>query len=244
MPSVPDDDVRVMLLRLNLQGRLTQRKARLYAVAAVRRVWPLLGDERSRRLIEAVERHADGLAAWEEVEEAAGPAAEVARAASVAVRYDSRICSPREANAAALNAAAAAATANPDAGEAAWWALNRAKIAAQMIASATASGETYQEVARAARAAEHAAQIQLVHDLFGPTPPQAIGLDASWLTWDSGTVVRMTRSIYEERRWEDMGVLGDALQEAGCADEVFLSHCRGGPHARGCVVVDALLGLS
>jgi hypothetical protein len=38
-------------------------------------------------------------------------------------------------------------------------------------------------------------------------------------------------------------VLGDALEEAGCADGVILGHCRGaGPHARGCWLLDLLLG--
>jgi hypothetical protein len=40
-----------------------------------------------------------------------------------------------------------------------------------------------------------------------------------------------------------MPVLADALQEAGCEDDEVLAHCRaGGPHARGCWVVDLVLG--
>ena len=39
-----------------------------------------------------------------------------------------------------------------------------------------------------------------------------------------------------------MPILGDALEEAGCADADVLAHCRGnGPHARGCWLVDFLL---
>src|SRR5437764_318202 len=35
----------------------------------------------------------------------------------------------------------------------------------------------------------------------------------------------------------------DALMDAGCADEEVVAHCQGpGPHARGCWVVDWLLG--
>jgi hypothetical protein len=38
-----------------------------------------------------------------------------------------------------------------------------------------------------------------------------------------------------------MPVLADALEEAGCADEALLAHCRAdGPHARGCWALDAL----
>jgi hypothetical protein len=40
-----------------------------------------------------------------------------------------------------------------------------------------------------------------------------------------------------------LGVLADALEEAGCADEAMLGHLRGpGPHVAGCWAVDALTG--
>ena len=40
-----------------------------------------------------------------------------------------------------------------------------------------------------------------------------------------------------------MPILADALQDAGCDNLDVLGHCRGpGPHARGCWVVDLLLG--
>jgi len=40
-----------------------------------------------------------------------------------------------------------------------------------------------------------------------------------------------------------VGILADALEDAGCADDVLLSHLRGpGPHVRGCWVLDLLLG--
>jgi hypothetical protein len=40
-------------------------------------------------------------------------------------------------------------------------------------------------------------------------------------------------------------VLADALEEAGCGDADLLGHLRSpGPHVRGCLAVDLLLGLS
>jgi hypothetical protein len=39
-----------------------------------------------------------------------------------------------------------------------------------------------------------------------------------------------------------MPILADALQDAGCDVEIVLEHCRGGgPHYRGCWVVDGVL---
>jgi hypothetical protein len=45
-----------------LDGRTTERKMRLFATAACRRLLPLLPEDRDRRAIETVARYADGLA--------------------------------------------------------------------------------------------------------------------------------------------------------------------------------------
>jgi hypothetical protein len=56
-------------------------------------------------------------------------------------------------------------------------------------------------------------------------------------------VPAVARRIYDDRRWEDMPILADALQDAGCEDAEIIGHCRQlGEHARGCWVVDLLLG--
>ncbi len=59
----------------------------------------------------------------------------------------------------------------------------------------------------------------------------------------TGPVVAVASGIYAGRAFEDLPVLGDALEDAGCADADFLGHCRGGGrHARGCWAVDLVLG--
>jgi hypothetical protein len=84
---------------------------------------------------------------------------------------------------------------------------------------------------------------QLVHDIFG-NPFRPVAIEPEWLTRLDGTVVRLARDIYDAHRFEEMPVLGDALEDAGCGDEGILAHCRGpGPHACGCWLVDGLLGL-
>jgi hypothetical protein len=61
--------------------------------------------------------------------------------------------------------------------------------------------------------------------------------------WLTETVVNLAQVIYDERAWDRMPVLGDALEDADCTKEEVLQHCRGHtPHARGCWVVDLLLG--
>jgi hypothetical protein len=57
--------------------------------------------------------------------------------------------------------------------------------------------------------------------------------------------VKLAAGMYEERAFsqERMGVLGDALEEAGIMDQEILGHCRdqGAFHSRGCWVVDLCL---
>jgi hypothetical protein len=52
----------------------------------------------------------------------------------------------------------------------------------------------------------------------------------------------MARETYAERRYRDLPILADALEDAGCADATLLAHLRGpGPHACGCWALDLIL---
>jgi hypothetical protein len=51
----------------------------------------------------------------------------------------------------------------------------------------------------------------------------------------------MAQAVLADGRFSDLPILADALEEAGCTNQVILSHCRGGgEHVRGCWVVDLL----
>jgi hypothetical protein len=85
-------------------------------------------------------------------------------------------------------------------------------------------------------------QCALLRDIFG-NPFRPVAIDPAWLWWNGGTVPAIARRIYDDRRWEDMPILADALQDAGCDNADILDHCRStGEHVRGCWVVDLLLG--
>jgi hypothetical protein len=86
-------------------------------------------------------------------------------------------------------------------------------------------------------------QAAILRDLFG-NPFRPITFDPALLTWHGGLLVSMAQRMYDSRDFSDMPVLADALEEAGCQDQDILGHCRqqGGVHARGCWVVDSLLG--
>jgi transcriptional regulator with XRE-family HTH domain len=69
-----------------------------------------------------------------------------------------------------------------------------------------------------------------------------VAVDPAWLSVNDGVVATLVRSIRENRTFDLLPILGDALEEAGCGDLDLLAHCRSpGLHARGCWVVDALV---
>lgn len=87
----------------------------------------------------------------------------------------------------------------------------------------------------------------VLRDLFGPMG--RIAFNPAWL---SPTVTALAKSIYEEKQFDRMPILGDALEDAGCTEIIMLEHCRSGlgymgpwpRHARGCWLLDLLLGKS
>jgi hypothetical protein len=85
-------------------------------------------------------------------------------------------------------------------------------------------------------------KLYLVREMWG-NPFRPVEVDPLWLTWNDGTISRLARSIDEQRTFDTLPILGDALEEAGCADPAVLEHCRASQaHVRGCWVVDLLLG--
>jgi hypothetical protein len=85
-------------------------------------------------------------------------------------------------------------------------------------------------------------QTGLLRDIFG-NPFRPVALDPAWLQWNDGTVRKMAQAIYDDRAFDRLPALADALEEAGCANRDLLDHCRsGGEHVRGCWAVDLLLG--
>jgi hypothetical protein len=71
-------------------------------------------------------------------------------------------------------------------------------------------------------------------------PFRPVAADSRWLT---STVVSLAQAIYDDRLFDRLPILADALEDAGCDNADILTHCRGdGSHVRGCWVVDLILG--
>jgi hypothetical protein len=215
-----------------LQGRLRAfgpraRKLRLFGCACCRRIWHLLLDERSRRAVEVSERFGDHRATEAERKEAALAALD-ARGAD----WDP--------------------TRNP-AAHAAVWASNDSKslykieglvrwtAALAAMAERRAEGRELPNWNQAT-GSEFGWQVDYLRDiLFNPfrLAPQ---VDPAWAAANGSAVQMLAKAIYEERAFDRLPILADALEEAGCNDAEILDHLRGpGPHVRGCWPVDLVL---
>jgi hypothetical protein len=216
------------------RARGGKRKLRLFAAGCCRQAWHLFDDERCRRAVEVVERLADAEATPEEQSEAMAGAqavvqetnAEVGRLAAI---HRSREMTPERWAAASRRCVAGAAE----------MALMPWLVRGVQSVASSVTGALAMRTNPAVRPELDARQAELVRDLFGDPFCPAPALEPAWR---SETVLRVAQAIYTERRWTELPVLADALEEAGCSDAVLLAHCRGGgEHARGCWLVDLLL---
>jgi hypothetical protein len=194
---------------------LSRRKQRLYAVACCRRIWHLLPDERCRDAVVVAEQFADGLATTKAIQQARSSAQRTATTVTEQVAKD-----------------------------AAWavvWATSpaaRMRYLAQTVGEAAAraaAGVAGKRARAAALENERDSQQLLLHDL---RPPATLAFDPSWRT---PTVVGLVEAIYEDRAFDSLPMVADALENAECHDATVLGHCRHpGPHVRGCWLIDLL----
>jgi hypothetical protein len=85
---------------------------------------------------------------------------------------------------------------------------------------------------------------EVVRDLV-MNPFRPVQLRHSWLRDNGGSARYLAEAIDSEGRFEDMPILADALEDAGCSVSAILDHCRAPmQHWRGCWALDLLLGRS
>ena len=121
---------------------------------------------------------------------------------------------------------------------AAWYCARMGKVEAPLMAAWCAARVAIR-LGKQQPGFVDASQSAILRDIFG-NPFRPVTFDPRWRTSD---VVGVARGIYEDKAFERMPILADALMDAGCEDEQIIGHCRGdGPHVRGCWVVDLVLG--
>jgi hypothetical protein len=197
----------------HLHGRVSVRNMRLFACACCRRLMHLCLDARLPGVIGTAERYAEGRATEGELE--------------------------------AANLLALAIEASPEPADTVRWIGEAVELATSPIHDTMYLTESLyaarQVLPAFARQGEMAAQCALLREIVG-NPFRALQRAGDWLRWNRGTVREMARTIADERRFDELPILADALVEAGCDSEAILRHCREeGPHVLGCWVLDGLL---
>jgi hypothetical protein len=198
-------------------NRVSDRKLRLFAVACVRSILPRSRDVHRgtvAQLAEMAEAFIDGMV----------PAIELNRAHTETIPWDHEVW-------------AAIQACHPEARLAAIHTVRAGAKAAQGLWLAAHGYPQRSPEALAARRIEFERQTVLARCVFG-NPFRRVALAAQWRT---GTVLALARAVYEDRAFERLPILGDAIEEAGCSEVELLAHCRSsGPHVRGCWVIDLL----
>jgi hypothetical protein len=220
-----------------LQDRASDRKLRLFLCACCHRLGHLL-DVRGRAAVTVAEDYADGRAADGELEvayEGMYQALDPAFSAWIARGYRAAGAARYWATCLAYSVTVSVVSAGA------------AEHAAYAVSADGMPADTALEMVPGydgpAGRAEGAAQCRLLRDLFAPFAAPRV--EPAWLAGCGGAVPGLARGIYEERAFERMPILADALEEAGCDHEGLLAHCRSGEgHVRGCWALDLLLGQS
>jgi hypothetical protein len=205
------------------------RQRRLFAVACCRRWLHEMLDSESRRAVEVAERYADGDAGREELEAAYRAAQQVA----------------------AQRIAPCLAASESDAGP--LWSVWRLAHAAQLACAPSGMEDAADELLRRIAQLgdnqyldqERRAQCDRIRDIFGNLFRPRPTIHSAWRSWNDSTVPKLAQVIYDERAFDRLPILADALEEAGCDNTDILDHCRQfGVHVRGCWAVDLLLNKS
>jgi hypothetical protein len=233
-----------MLDFLRARGGASDRKLRLYFCGGCRRIAHLFFRPESLAVVEVAERFADGAASKEELGRAEWEAEEPtfgyefdARTFPDGDPYRTRVV-PRLVEMGVLPASALAGSA---------WRVSE-PVRERLLAAAElawwCAAESYQDGwgLRFLSAVDWPGR-WLADCVFGNPFRFDPRIAPAVLAWNGGTVPKLAAAMYEERAFDRLPVLADALEDAGCTDAEILCHCRGGgEHVRGCWVVDLVLG--
>ncbi|HYT89020.1 MAG TPA: hypothetical protein VEL76_09950 [Gemmataceae bacterium] len=217
------DDPQKMLKHLG--GKASDRQLRLFVVACCRRLLPSVPAARwemqgADEFVAVLERHAYGQIAAAEWDETLG------RVLRQRDEIYHATCDLLPADFCTI----LCAIGNTPTEGAAWASLN-ANIALSNFPRRP-------ELHEAGGTAEARAQAALLREIIG-NPFRPVAVKPSWRT---PAVVAVARGIYEDQRFQDLPILADAVEEAGCTNGELLGHLRGSvAHLRGCWAVDHFL---
>ncbi len=194
----------------------SQRKLRLFACALCRQVWHLLPDKRIRKAIVTAEEYADGTASKADL-----------RKANHAV-YEASCKAP-------IGKWTRAVPTLQDFGRSA------VRVACEDRSEALRNCILH-EVTFVLEAINNEFSFEPCHfvrEIFG-NPFRSGSVDPRWLSTDT---INVAQAIYDDRSFDRLQILANRMQDRGCNYSDILEHCRKpSTHARGCWVIDLVLG--
>jgi hypothetical protein len=217
-----------------LRDRASERKLRLFAVAAARLAFRWFVHANSTEALDVGEKVADGVYGPEALDPIHRTAWDLfplgLRHHVSAIRAAARTVESKGYRAADL-------TKNEVVG-----------LFAEMAQEEGVSDEQRQRLYFAGRRRAEAQIASLLREVFG-NPYRAVNLPSALLAWQDATVSRVARAAYDGRQLPEgtldparLALLADALEDAGCTRAELLCHLREpGPHVRGCWALDLAL---
>jgi hypothetical protein len=237
----------------SLWPRLSGRKLRLVACAACRVVWEALPNDNARRAVEAAERFAEGRTTAEQMRHAysqtASLIASVPSAATLSAdalglvvgRALDALAPPQQRQVEEAFSDRRTAALNE-----VFRVVGRYGTAVREAVAAAEERirrEVLDELDRLLRQPRQALARAITDVTGDPTRPAAV--PAAWLDANRGQARAVAQGIDADCRYDELPVLADALEEAGCDGARLLEHARRpGAHYRGCWLIDAALGKS
>jgi hypothetical protein len=210
--------------------RVSERSFRLVAAAFFRNIWGLLDEEYGRRRVETLERYADletaGLATPKHREtmlfitaidlpEVGG----LQKHCFFGLGIDAKSIAAGAQRFAAESVVMRFGTDEPD------------SSSPEVLAAYNSAWER-----------ECVIQCALIRDIFGNPFQPLPRIEPSCV---NSNVVGIAKAIYQERQFDQLAVLGDALEDMGCTNTDILWHLRSpGPHVRGCWCLESILEMS
>ena len=186
------------------RGFPTDRKLERFTIECCRKLWPLLPDERYRRVVDIADGFIEGRASRERL---------IRAREGIHGRVNPKIDIPAYY---AIDYLAVLADRNP-----------RSQIAQYVASKVTKARGTSRELC------------DLMCEIFG-NPFRPVAFDPAWRT---STALAIAEGIYDDRAFDRLPILADALQDAGCENGDILNHLRSlGPHVKGCWALDLVLG--
>ena len=216
-----------------------QRKLRLMACACCRRIWHRLPEGAYRHAVVVAEQYADGKATEQELKSAQAmlnpnklPFGETTREKIHRAITSATRTFPEENVGRLIYVALSTA----------WEIGELASVPLEVWHARTSQWRAYSDVRNSSvYREEQLLRANLIRDVV-PSPFHKIEFDPAWRSWCDETITHLARATYDEYRLDNLFILADALEEAGCVEPSIINHCRqAGPHIRGCWVLDLIL---